>query len=124
MSSFVASEMIEEARALTGLGDFGSDEFREGLDVYCDSVGREAQLNEIGNAAVRANITGSLANRLKVVDWARQHPDVARERIDAPLVVIGMFRAGTTFLSYLLEQDPRNRALLRKFSGAAPSALR
>jgi hypothetical protein len=27
--------------------------------------------------------------------------------------VIGMFRAGTTFLSQLLDQDPRNRALLR-----------
>ena len=32
----------------------------------------------------------------------RRSPD---ERIDAPIVVIGMFRAGTTFLSYLLDQD-------------------
>ena len=30
-----------------------------------------------------------------------------------PIVVIGMFRAGTTFLSQLFDQDDRNRALLR-----------
>ena len=57
------------------------------------------------------------SNRLRIVDWAQRHPEVADERIDAPLVVIGMFRAGTTFLSYLLEQDPRNRALLRWEAG-------
>jgi hypothetical protein len=42
---------------------------------------------------------------------------VASERIDAPLIVIGMFRAGTTFLSNLLDQDRRNRALLLWESG-------
>jgi hypothetical protein len=44
-------------------------------------------------------------------------------------VVIGMFRAGTTFLSCLLEQDDRNRALLRWEAGDSvppptPSSLR
>jgi hypothetical protein len=37
---------------------------------------------------------------------------VADEKIEAPIFVIGMFRAGTTLLSYLLEQDRTNRALL------------
>jgi hypothetical protein len=57
-------------------------------------------------------LTGSLANRLRVVDWIARHPDVADETIERPLIVIGMFRAGTTLLSRLLDQDPRNRALL------------
>ncbi len=56
-------------------------------------------------------------NRLRVVNWSNAHPDVADERIDAPLIVIGMFRAGTTFLSYLLENDAGNRALLRWEAG-------
>ncbi|HEX4492405.1 MAG TPA: sulfotransferase [Acidimicrobiia bacterium] len=117
MNAFVASELIDEARAAAGLDDFGSNHFREGLDVYCDSVGREADLNEIGIAAVHGNVAGNLANRLRVVDYAKRHPDIVQERVDAPLVVIGMFRAGTTFLSYLLEQDPQNRALLRWEAG-------
>jgi hypothetical protein len=105
-------EVIAEAIAATGLDDFGGDGFREGLEVYCDAVAAEAQLNELGTIAVRGNVVGTLANRLKVVDWRAQHPEVADEVIDAPLVVIGMFRAGTTLLSRLLDRDPANRALL------------
>jgi hypothetical protein len=110
-------ELIAEASAQAGLDDFGADSFREGLSVYCASVASEAQLNELGATAVRANIVGSLVNRLRVVAWTSEHPEVVGERIEAPLVVIGMFRAGTTFLSYVLEQDRRNRALLRWEAG-------
>ena len=113
----VVDDLLAEARNATGLDDFGSDGFREGLAVYCDSAFSEAQLNDVGIMAVRANIVGSLANRLRVVDWAARHPDVADERIDAPVIVIGMFRAGTTFLSSLLDQDVRNRSLLRWEAG-------
>jgi hypothetical protein len=113
LSGFEPDELVAEARGLAGLDDFGGDSFREGLSVYCASAGSEARLNELGETAVRANVVGSLVNRLKIVDWTQRHPEVRDERIDAPLVVIGMFRAGTTFLSYLLDQDRRNRPLLR-----------
>jgi hypothetical protein len=109
----VVDELVAEARRVAELDDFGSDSFREGLSEYCASVTSEAELNELGAVAIRTNIVGSLGNRLRIVDWAHHHPNVADEQIVAPLVVIGMFRAGTTFLSYLLEQDVRNRALLR-----------
>lgn len=109
----MVDELVAEACGLAGLDDFGSDHFREGLSVYCSSVSSEAQLNEFGTIAIRANIVASLVNRLRIVDWSQQHPGVTDERIDAPVFVIGMFRAGTTFLSNLLEQDRRNRALLR-----------
>jgi hypothetical protein len=101
-----------EAREVTGLDDFGPDSFRDGLHVYCEAVMHEANLNALGDVAVRANVVGNLANRLRVLDWTRSHPEGAGQSIDAPLFVIGMFRAGTTLLSYLLEQDRQNRALL------------
>jgi hypothetical protein len=106
-------EVLAEAREATGLDDFGPDGFREGLGVLCSSITDEAGLNDLGAVAVRGTIVSSLANRLRVIDWIDGHPAVTDERIDAPIVVIGMFRAGTTFLSELLDQDPRNRALLR-----------
>ena len=112
-----ADELVAEAQATAELDDFGSDSFREGLEEYCASVADEAQLNEIGAAAIHGTIVAGLVNRLRVVDWATRHPDVRDERVDGPLVVIGMFRAGTTFLSYLLERDPKNRALLRWEAG-------
>jgi hypothetical protein len=110
-------ELLSEACTATGLDDFVGDDFREGLAVYCESVVSEAQLNDVGVMAVRGNIVANLSNRLRVVDWAARHPDVAGQRIDAPLVVVGMFRAGTTYLSNLLDQDPHNRSLLRWESG-------
>lgn len=123
MSTTFADECVAEACTQTGLDDFGASGWREGLDVYASSVMAEAQLNEIGRIAVRANVVGNLANRLRVVDWAKAHPEVADERITAPLIVIGMFRAGTTLLSYLLDRDPANRALLRwESADSAPPA--
>ena len=113
MADVTADDVVTEVCEQTGLDDFGVDQYREGLTVLCGSINDEAQLSELGDAAVRGTIVSSLRNRLRVVDWIRRHPEVAAERIEAPIVVIGMFRAGTTFLSQLLDQDPRNRALLR-----------
>lgn len=112
-----AEELIAAACAETGLDDFGGDSFREGLGIYVDSLNDESQLNDLGVAALQGNINGNLTNRLRVVDWAKRHPEVADESVEAPLVVIGLFRAGTTLLSYLLDQDLRNRPLLRWEAG-------
>jgi Sulfotransferase family len=121
MPELLPDDVLAEACEKTGLDDFGPDDFREGLAVLCESIKGEARLNELGELAVRDTVVNSLANRLRVFDWIRRHPEVARERIEAPIVVIGMFRAGTTFLSQLLDQDPHNRALLRwEASDSAP----
>ena len=105
--------LIATAIEQTGLDDFGGDSYREGLDVYCESVATDAQLNGIGEAAIPGAIVSALANRLRVTDWAKQHLEVTDEQIDAPWIVIGIFRAGTTLFSYLLEKDDRSRPLLR-----------
>lgn len=108
-----ADDLIAKAVDATGLDDLGPDGYREGLDAYVAALHDEARLNDLGEVAVESAVVGALANRLRVVGHAAAHPSVTDERIEAPLVVIGMFRAGTTFLSNLLDQDPANRALLR-----------
>jgi hypothetical protein len=110
--TFVPDELMAQAIAATGADDFGEPEFRDGLRAYCGSLSAEARLNDLGAGALAGTIVAALANRLRVVDWANRHPQVREERIDAPIVVIGMFRAGTTLLSYLFDQDPANRPLL------------
>ena len=121
MPELVADDVVAEACEKTGYDDYGPDEFHDGLTVLCESINGEASLNELGAVAVREAVVNALANRLRVFDWIRRHPEVAGERIESPIVVIGMFRAGTTFLSQLLDQDPRNRALLRwEASDSAP----
>jgi hypothetical protein len=121
MPELIPGDVVAEACDKTGLDDFGPADFQEGLAVLCESIDDEARLNELGELAIRDTVVNSLANRLRVFDWIRRHPEVVRERIVAPIVVIGMFRAGTTFLSQLLDQDPHNRALLRwEASDSAP----
>ncbi|HEY4333158.1 MAG TPA: sulfotransferase [Ilumatobacteraceae bacterium] len=113
MAQFQPDELMAAASAQTGLDDFGRDTFREGLDIFCASAEDDAQLNDIGAAVVPGAVLGALSNRLRVVDWAKQHPEVTEEQIVAPWIVIGMFRAGTTLVSYLLEKDDDSRPLLR-----------
>ncbi len=112
-----AEALIDAARSQTGLEDFGEDSFREGLEVLCASASQEAALSPLGAMALPGAILGCLTNRLRVTDWLKRYPEVADERIEAPFVVVGMFRAGTTFLSYLLEKDARHRPLLRWEAG-------
>src|SRR5579872_2665003 len=87
------AELIAAACEKTGLEDFGGESFREGLEVYCQSASSEAQLNEFGQAAVPGAILSALVNRLRVMDWLKRHPEISDERIDAPFVVVGLFRS-------------------------------
>ena len=128
--NFAPEQLVADAVAATGLDDLGDSHVHEGLAVYCEAVAAEASLNDLGVAAVRGNILATLANRLRVVEWSGQHAIALEcEQITAPVVIIGLFRAGTTFLSYLLDQDPTNRALLRWEAGdsvppATPATFR
>jgi hypothetical protein len=105
-------QVIDSACTQTGLADFGRDTFREGLERYVDALEHEAQLSELGEVALEAQITGGLVNRLRVVDWVARHPEVRKERVEAPLVVLGLPRTGTTFVSRLLACDPARRPLM------------
>jgi hypothetical protein len=82
MPNLQPDALIATAIDQTGLDDFGSDSYREGLDVYCESVSVDAQLNDIGAAAIPGAGVSALANRLRVIDWAKRHPEIADERID------------------------------------------
>jgi hypothetical protein len=112
MTAFEPDALLDAARAATGLDDFGPHAFRPGLDALCASLAADAQLNDLGSVAIPGMLVGSLSNRLRIYDWVTTHPEVREETIAAPIVVIGMFRAGTTLLSRLFDQDARNRALL------------
>ena len=45
--------------------------------------------------------------RLRAERWWTAHPEILDEPIDAPIVVVGMMRSGTTLLQRVLASDPR-----------------
>ena len=99
-------ELMDARSPETGLDDFGDDAFREGLEILVRALGDEARLNAAGEGYLYPRITGYLAQRLQVEDWYRRHPEIGDERVDAPLIGLGLPRTGSTALSFLLAQDP------------------
>ena len=101
--------LLAAAQSQTGLDDFGDTGFREGLRRFLVAVESEAKLTPIGRVIARSETVLALANRLQMNDWRRRHPEIDAERIEAPIIIVGMPRTGTTILHELLMQDPVNR---------------
>ncbi|HEY3672583.1 MAG TPA: sulfotransferase, partial [Acidimicrobiia bacterium] len=104
--------LLEDVAAQVGLDDYGDPTFSDGLEPLWFSGMQEADLTEIGLLAFEGQIRMNLANRLRVLEWHRTHPELATTTVEAPLVLVGMPRSGTTALSHLLAADPDNRSLL------------
>jgi Sulfotransferase family len=118
--TFSADELEDGARAATGLADFGSTYYREGLERTVAALNNEADLNDLGHVMQHATISNALIQRLKIIDTYKQHPEIADEVIDGPVVVLGLPRTGTTALSQLVAADPQFRSL-RTWESQAPT---
>ena len=108
----VSERLVEAARAATGLDDFGGPAWQTGLDRYVDSLNNDARLHELGEQVVAGEIVDYLSTRLGLLEWRRQHPEIADADVVPPIVIVGQARTGTTILHDLLAQDPANRVPL------------
>lgn len=118
--TFDADELQDGACAATGLEDFGSHYYREGLERIVASLNTEADLNDMGRVIQQATISNALIQRLKVEDTYRRHPEIEDQVVDGPVFVIGLPRTGTTALSQLVAADPQFRSL-RMWESQAPT---
>ncbi len=118
--TFDADALEEGACAATGLDDFGSAYYREGLERIVDALNTEAELNEMGRVIQHATISNALIQRLKVEDVYARHPVIDCEVVGGPVFVIGLPRTGTTALSQLVAADPQFRSL-RMWESQAPT---
>jgi hypothetical protein len=104
--------LLARARRATRLADFGPSEHREALEVLVDSLNRDAKLNAFGRFFATRQLMELLTQRLQLVDARKHDPAIAEQRIERPLIVMGLPRTGTTLLYGLLAQDPANRSPL------------
>ena len=105
------SDLLDKAKAATGLENFGDDGFREGLEILVDSADREARLNDTGRAMFDGQTIMLLCKRLEIEDWYARHPEIDEQEIVAPLMVLGMPRTGSTALHCILGEDPAVRVM-------------
>src|SRR6202045_2753426 len=109
--TFDADELEEGACAATGLDDFGSPYYREGLERIVEALNTEADLNDMGRVIQHATISNALIQRLKIEDTYARHPEIDDQVVGGPVFVIGLPRTGTTALSQLVAADPQFRSL-------------
>ena len=108
-----ADDIIDTARRLTGLSDFGDSKAREGLEVLVKASAEEARLSPAGGMRWRETLIGVAANRLRIVDYLKRKPELQQRPVEKPMFVFGLPRTGTTLTINLLGADPMRRCLLR-----------
>ena len=105
----------DELKALTveaeGTDDFGDAHFEEGLAVLCRALTDDVELSAMGVISQHTLLVQLLRNRLRVQRELTRHPEIRDIEIEAPIVVAGMPRTGTTHLHNLMSADPALRSL-------------
>ncbi len=104
--------ILKDAMERAGLSDFGGDTFREPLSRLLAGLEEEANLNATGRAIQRERIVSILVTNLQFESYWKRYPEIADERIEEPLVIVGLGRTGTTMLQRLLAADSRFFATL------------
>ncbi|MFM8499909.1 MAG: sulfotransferase family protein [Chakrabartia sp.] len=105
-----ADQLMQQAIAETGLTDFGDPWFEAPLQALIGYVNRDAGLLSPESSA-GARIQSALSDRLKLVQYFKDHPEAAEERIDLACAIIGLPRTGSTMVHRLLAAVPGFTAL-------------
>ena len=107
-----AAAILGLAMAQTGLTDFGADTgFRERLTVFLQSLYEDHGLSRGGRLSIVAQAIRVMANRLRIEDLVRRHPEITDVPVERPIFIAGLPRSGTTHLVNWLSRDDRLNSL-------------
>ena len=107
-----AGALVDDARASTGVddpGDLGDGDWEGRLRALVGGV-NAADLHVVGRLMTREELLRGLRARFLLGERRRREPGIAEEVIEAPIVVTGPARSGTTILFELLALDPGLRS--------------
>ena len=87
-------------------------EMRELLKSYCNGIDKNPFLSSIGRLLIKTISLDAIKNRKKVLEFFEENKNFieANGSFEAPLIVTGSPRSGTTLLQRLLSEDPNSRA--------------
>ena len=120
------SGLMAQAQAATGLQDFGDEWFLTPLSKLVDCVNAEAGLIT-PDAGAGYRIQSALSDRLKLVQYVKDHPEALGEQINVACAIIGLPRTGSTVMHRLLSSVPQTTSFFwwettfpLPFDGEAP----
>ena len=109
MTKLDSRVLMEAAERETGLSDWGTDQtHREPLDVLLSALNNMTAPDDFWTRSAQ-RLAGSLAVKLQFIEDEKRNPEVLKQSIDRPLVVIGLPRTGTTIMYDLLALNPAFR---------------
>ena len=96
-----------------GMYDYGDPARNTALTAYISAVSEEAWPGMTLQAREKAidYFVHLLGVRLLLIADRKQYPEISRQKINRPLIIIGPPRSGSTLLHTLISQDPQNRAV-------------
>ena len=107
------NSLLAEARSNTGLDDFGDDGWIDHFRVLIRAIEEEAKLNFMGRILTRNDFVQYLETRLHIQDYYTRYPEIDKEVIHEPVMILGHGRTGTTILHEVMSTDPKFRIVKR-----------
>ena len=101
--------LLAAAEEKCGLNQIDDETFYDRLALIVERL-HEEQLPEDRYADAIDQISDTIAERMRVSRDRREHPEIAEQEIERPLIVTGFARSGTSMLQALLGEDPDNRS--------------
>lgn len=95
----------------TALEDFGPTDFHERLALWLSETDENPERTAFGRMILFNDCHRSAANRLRIRDLLKRHPEIHDLEIHRPIIVIGLPRSGTTHLVNLIASDQRLRSM-------------
>lgn len=103
---------MDQARADTGLSDFGPDHFQVYLNAWCRDLASE-RLSATGRERLARIAVRNLRLRLRIRHEVACHPHIQDVELPPIVRIMGFPRSGTTLLHNLMSRGAGRRAILR-----------
>lgn len=107
---FDPDRLMIEAEVELGLSDWGGEEFCEPLRQIARFAAEEARLTPTGATHLTNRVRTLLRNRLRRTADRTAYPQIGQARVERPIFITGLGRAGTTHTHALLSLDPAMRS--------------
>jgi len=114
-----AAAIISEAENRAGVADT-DQALRVNLARLTAALNEEARLPPRGEENARNSLLTRTVDRLEGLKFVTEFPEIAEERIAAPVFLTGLPRSGTTYFQYLFDRDERFR-LIRTWETLSPN---
>ena len=99
------------AHEQTGLDDWGPDDWQERLGVWFDEMNADDNRTNLGRLTLFHDAVRYAKTRLRIRALLAAHPEIHDQKIERPIIVVGLPRSGTTHLVNLIAADQRLRSM-------------